>query len=202
MDLTFTAFKFSFRVILALTITALVAPRASLAAEPQGTGLLLLEAGKSSVGEALVDYVENGDAYRVKLFGGMKLDIPLVSAAGLGIDFTFHSHALKEDFSGHYNRATWDWFYLPISIGPINITPGLGWNITDIQIEELGISEISIRPHAMINTGLTLAIFQHFALTVDARYERIWDDFEPTLDGRLNITGDHVSVFAGMMTYF
>ena len=174
----------------------------SYSAEPQGTGLLQVELGASEVGESLSDYVGRGESLRVKLFGGMKLDIPLVSAAGLGLDLTMHRHVMADEYQGHYNRVTWDWFYLPIGLGFINITPGLGWNVVDISIEELGVKEISIRPHAMLNLGMSLAFMQHLALTVDARYEKIWDDFEPTIDSNLNITGDHVSVFAGLMTYF
>ena len=172
-------------------------------AEPKGTGLLNVQIGQSRTGEELSQLIDKGNAYRVKLFGGMKLDLEFIGAAGLGLDLTAHTHKLKEGFTGRYNRLTWDWFYLPVKFGLLTITPGLGWSVIDVKISEMDIKEISIRPHAMLNLGLSLAIAQHVALTADVRYESIWEDREPSsISDEVNVTDSHFSSFVGLMTYF
>ena len=170
----------------------------SLAGESKGTGLLQLQIGQSRASEPVANYTDKAISYRLKIFGGMKLELPLVKAAGLGLDLTFHNYKLKEGLGGRYRKIDWDWFYLPISLGVFTITPGLGWTIVDVKIKSLDISEISVRPHAMINAGLTLPVAQHVAVALDARYSSVWSDKEQNI----NITGDHYAAFMGLVTYF
>jgi hypothetical protein len=147
-------------------------------------------------------YLKEGISYRTDLFIGANVDIPVVDAVGTGVDFTYTSHELKDDQAGHYKRYLWDIFFLPVNLGPIQIQPGVAWNVTDVEIPSLNLEEVSIRPAGVISAQLAIPINQHVRLTAMGRYEKIVSDLEETTDGKINISGEAVSFLSGMHVKF
>ncbi len=175
----------------------------ALAEAPKATAQLLMEAGKASPQGKLRDYLKPGNAYHLNIFGGAKVDVKFVGAVGLGWDFTYSEHALKNDVQGHYRRFSWDWFHLPLGWGLFYVKPGLSWVLTNVKIPELQIEESSIRPELMLDVGARLGLGENFALTGGGHSEWAWLDTEKTAAGKdLHITGNFMSWFAGVMLYF
>lgn len=172
-------------------------------AKPEATGSLLFQGGQAYPQKDLVEFLEPGTAYRLKLFGGAKVDMKFIGAVGLGWDITYSDHSIKMDESGSYRRFTWDWFYLPISLGFIHITPGLAWVVTDIDTELLGIKETSIRPAGILDIGASLAFTSNFGVALNGRVSKTIIDKETMSNGRdINIVGDYASWFLGAFLYF
>jgi hypothetical protein len=183
----------------------LMAPLTAGAAT-QATGHLTLEGGRSYPQKELAEWLEPGPAYRAEIFGGAKVNVPMIGAVGLGLDLTYSFHHFKDaggDDQGHYQRFLWDWFFLPINIGFLNVTPGIAWVVTDIDAPALGVEELSVRPAAVLSLGLRVGILPHLALTADVRGEKVLLDQERLdADHQLNITGEFVTALAGIMAYF
>jgi hypothetical protein len=186
----------------AALITAMICDSA-FAEAPKATAHLLLEAGKASPQGKLRDYLKPGNAYHLNIFGGAKVDVKFVGAVGLGWDFTYSEHALKNDVDGHYRRFSWDWFHLPIGWGLFYVKPGLSWVLTNVKIPELQVDESSIRPEILLDIGARMGFGANFAITGGGHAEWAWLDSEKTSTGKdLNITGNFMSWFAGVMLYF
>jgi hypothetical protein len=171
--------------------------------EIEGTGLFLIEMGQGYTDADLEPYLSTATSYRMKVFGGMKLDIPYISAAGLGLDLTYSAYKLKNGYSGRYNKLSWDWFHLPLRWGFFTFTPGINWNVIDIKIEQIDVAQISIRPGLMLDAGLSFAVAQRFAINANIRYESLWFDNEKMVTGEsIDITGNHILALFGLSTYF
>lgn len=176
---------------------------ALFAAAPQATGHLLLEAGQAYPQNHLCDFLEPGPSYRASIFGGAKVNVPMIGAVGLGLDATYTELPVKDMEEARYRQYTWDWFFLPIGLWIFNITPGVTWVVTDIKIPDLGIEDISIRPGGIISFGVRIPIVQHVAITADIRVNGVISDHEIRADGEsMNITGSTVTGLAGIMAYF
>jgi hypothetical protein len=178
-----------------------------LVAKPKMAARIGVAAGRTApMSEPLSEYVDSGEALQLKLFGGAKIKKKAgIGAVGLGWDITYSRYKLKNELEGHYRRYLWDWFFLPISLGPLVITPGLAWNVTDIHLPEYGIKEISVRPAAVLAVGLQVGILPHLALTAQARGEAVVDDrekpHEPAPFEKLDITGNFWTATIGVMGY-
>lgn len=191
------------KVILPTLTSSILLSSSAFSKEVEGTGLFLLEMGQSFSDGDIDSYLSAGASYRMKIFGGMKLDVPYISAAGLGLDFTYSTYKLKDGYTGRYNKYSWDMFHLPLSWGFFTLTPGFSWNVVDVKINEIDVSQITIRPSAIIDAGLSVAVAQRFALNVNVRYEALWNDFETTnADDGIDITGNHYQALFGASTYF
>lgn len=178
-------------------------------AGPEATAHLGLEVGISTPQNHLTDYISPKNAARLNLFGGARVDQKGIGSAavGLGLDLTYADYKLKSDMEGHYRRYLWDWFFLPISLGFLQITPGVSWVVTDVELKDLGIKETSIRPGAVLGVGIRLNILPFLALTAQVRGEKVWEDKEAiTVPGssidELNITGEYITSTVGIMGYF
>lgn len=182
---------------------AIICSTVSYAAKPKATGSLYLQGGQAYPQKDLVEFLQPGTAYRLKLFGGAKVNVKFVGAVGLGWDFTYSEHEMKFDDNASYRRLTWDWFHLPISLGFIHFTPGLSWVLTDVDSEVVGLKETSIRPAVMLDTGISLALTSNFGVALNARASKTIIDKEKLNDGsEINIVGDYVSWFVGGFIYF
>ncbi len=183
-----------FLICLASCFSASVAK----AEAPQPTGSVHFEAGKSNPQGKLKDYLMPGNLYRFGIFGGAKVDLKFVGAVGLGWDFTFSEHKLKDNMEGHYRRVTWDWQHVPLSFGFLYVKPGLSWVVTNVKIPSLGVDESSIRPELMFESGIRVGLSPNFGFSTGAVAEWAWLDTEKTSAGKdLNITGNYGSWFAG-----
>jgi hypothetical protein len=167
------------------------------------TAQMTVEAGKASPKGKLQDYLKPATAYHLNVFGGAKVDMKFVGAVGLGWDFTYSDHPLKNDVSGHYRRLAWDWLHVPIGLGFFYLKPGVSWLLTNVKIPELGVDESSIRPELILDVGTRVGFGSNFALTGGGHAEWALVDKERKTDGTdLDITGNFMSWFAGVMIYF
>jgi len=173
----------------------------------QATGHLGLEYGFSIPQGALADTFDPGSSLRLRAFGGAKLEQKGLGAVGLGLDLSYTNYLINEDLSGHYRRVVWDWFFLPLNIGFLELTPGFTWVITDVRIVEYGVRAVSIRPGGLLGVGFRLPVLPHLAFTGQARIERVWEDrarvglsslpFETLI-----ITGTYLAATIGLMAFF
>ena len=147
-------------------------------------------------------YLEEGISYRTDLFIGAEVDVPVVSAVGTGVDFTYSEHELSADREGHFRRYLWDIFFFPVNVGVVQIQPGLAWNVTDVKIPALDLDEVSIRPAGVISAEIAIPINQQVRLTAMGRYTKIVSDMEETTEGEINICGETVSVLSGVKVKF
>lgn len=171
-------------------------------AAPQATGKLLFAAGKASPQGKLRDYLMPANAYNFNIFGGAKVDLEYIGAVGLGWDFTYSEHKLKNDVKGHYRRFSWDWLHVPLSKSLFYVKPGLSWVLTNVKIPELQVEESSIRPELLFEAGMRVALGSNFGITGGARGEWTWLDTERTSSGKdLAITGNFGSWFAGFILF-
>lgn len=185
---------------LAIIIATFLTIEAS--AKPKATGLAQVEAGQSFPQNELTDLFSPGNAMRLRLFGGAKIKL---GAVGIGWDISYAEYELKNELEGHYNRVLWDWLFIPINIGFLQITPGLAWVITDVQIDDLGLKEQSIRPASVLSIGASLGVISNFAITAQVRGEAVWEDMEPVSmqnQDELNITGKYITATIGGMLHF
>ncbi len=174
-------------------------------AETDLTARGAFQMGKSFPHSNLRDFLIDGTAYRVDLFGGAALkNIKFLSAIGLGLDVTYTDWRAKNPEAGfRYKQIQWDMFKLPISLWLFVLEPGITWMITDVSIPHLGIDQTSIRPGLNVNLGFRLPLLPHFNLRADARAQRIMMDKERTLTREeVNITGQTYSWFGGFELYF
>ncbi|MFW7379239.1 MAG: hypothetical protein ACOH5I_10560 [Oligoflexus sp.] len=176
-------------------------------AKGEATGHVGLEYGKSAPQSHLIDTVGSGETLRLRLFGGAKIQQKGVGAVGLGLDLSYSDYELKNNLTGHYRRVVWDWFFLPLNIGFLEITPGLTWVITDVHIEEYDVRHVSIRPGGLIGLGFRIGILPYVALTGQVRAERVWEDKARAVAANLDfdtltITGDYISATVGIMAFF
>lgn len=173
------------------------------AGEPKATAQLTLEAGRASPQGKLKDYLKPGNVYHLNIFGGAKVDLKFVGAVGLGWDFTFSEHRLKDDVVGHYRRFAWDWFHVPVGLGFLFFRPGLSFVLTNVKIPELEVDESSIRPEIILDAGVRVGVGANVAITGGGRAEWAWRDSEKTSLGHdLEITGNFMSWLAGLSIYF
>jgi hypothetical protein len=163
------------------------------------------EMGKSFPQSNLADFLIDGTAYRIDLFGGAKLqNIKFLNAIGLGLDFTYTTWRPKNMEAGfRYKQYQWDMFKLPLQIGWVIIEPAIIWMVTDVGIPHLNIDHTSIRPGLNVTAGLRIPILPHFALAVDARAQRVMMEKELTnTNERFNVTGQSYTFLAGGALYF
>jgi len=160
----------------------------------------MVQYGKSYPQGELAKFLDQGDAYRLNLFGGAKLKVPFISAVGLGFDFTYYNYISKNSVDGFYfRRYLWDMLFIPIGFGPFLFTPGLAWVITDTHLPQFGINQTSIRPAGTLGLGFFLGLADRLALRIDGRVVWEMDDHEKMNDGNeLNIRGKYVEAFAGL----
>ena len=173
----------------------------------QATGQLGLEYGFSIPQAGLAETFAGGSSLRLRAFGGAKLKQQGLGAVGLGLDLSYTNYMLHDDLSGHYRRVVWDWFFLPLQIGFLELTPGFTWVITDVRLVEYGVRAVSIRPGGLLSLGFRLPILPHLAVTGQTRIERVWEDrarvglaslpFETLI-----ITGNYLAATLGLMAYF
>jgi len=169
------------------------------------TAYTAVEVGKAYPQSNLADFLIDGTAYRVDLFGGAKLaNIKFLSAIGLGLDFTYTTWRAKNDEAGfRYKQYQWDMFKLPIQLGWFLLEPGIIWMVTDVGIPHLNIDHTSIRPGLNVTAGLRIPVLPHFNLRADARAQRVMMEKELTsTNERFNVTGQSYSWFAGGELYF
>jgi hypothetical protein len=194
-----------FRILPALTLSALAFSGASARAETKAAASALFEYGKAYPLEHLADVLGDGDVYRFKLFGGVKIDTKWLGAVGLGVDFSYINHeTLASAGAGsHYRRYQWDLLTLPLAVWLFVLEGGLTWNVTSTKLVALGIDETSIRPGLVGNLGFRLPIIPHLTLRADARYEYVFSDTEVTDAGdKFNIQGPSWSLLGGLEAYF
>ena len=163
------------------------------------------EAGKAFPQSHLADFLIDGTAYRVDLFGGARLQqFKFLSAVGLGLDFTYTTWRARNEEAGfHYRQYQWDMFKLPIELGWFIFEPGIIWMITDVAIPHLNIDHTSIRPGLNLTAGLRIPLLPHFNLRADARAQRVMMEKELTnTKERFNVTGQSYSWFGGFELYF
>jgi hypothetical protein len=188
---------------LLLTLLLCLLPAHAQAAD--ATGHLLLQAGKSFPHAELSNFLSDGTAYRLDLFGGAKLQqIKFLSAIGLGIDVTYTNWRAKNPESGwRFKQYQWDMFKLPISLWLFVIEPGFLWMVTDVAIPHKGIDQTSIRPGINLNLGFRLPILPHFNLRADGRIQRVMLDKERTnTNEEMTVTGQSYSWLAGFELFF
>jgi hypothetical protein len=169
------------------------------------TAYVTPEIGRSFPQGNLGDFLIDGTAYRVDLFGGAKLaNVKFLSAIGLGLDFTYTNwRPLNQETGFRYHQFQWDMFHIPLQIGWILIDPSIIWMVTDIGIPHLNIDHTSIRPGIGITAGLRIPLLPHFALAVDGRAQRVMMEKELTnTNERFNVTGQSYSGFVGGSLYF
>ncbi|SMF04932.1 hypothetical protein [Pseudobacteriovorax antillogorgiicola] len=186
----------------AVILTTALATSPLAHGKTEATGLVQFEYGQSFPQNELTSYFSPGDAYRLRLFGGAKIKL---GAVGLGWDITYANYGLKDGLSGHYNRLLWDWLFLPVGIGFIQLTPGLAWVVTDVDVSEMGLKEQSIRPAGVLSIGVKLGIISNVAITAQVRGESVWEDMEPVVlpnQDEIDITGQFVTATVGGMLYF
>lgn len=196
-----------FSCLAAIVVSGILLTSVGLAAsDATPTGQLTLEGGRAYPQRELTKWLAPGPSYRANIFGGAKVNVPMIGAVGLGLDFTYTDFKIKDmDGMGkaYYHRYLWDMFFLPISFGILNITPGIAWVVTDAKVEAWGLNEVSIRPAFVLSGGLHLGITDHLGLCVDVRGERVVTDHEELYDGEtINLTGDFVTAMGGLMLYF
>ena len=188
---------------LIVTLITFLTAKALHAEAPKATAQLLLEAGRASPQGKLRDYLMPATAYHLNIFGGAKVELRFIGAVGLGWDFSYSEHTLKNNVEGHYRRFSWDWFHLPLGFGFFYVKPGLSWVLTNVQIPELQVEESSIRPELLLDLGMRVGLGENFALTAGGRGEWTWLDTERTSKGKdLAITGNFGSWFAGIMLVY
>jgi hypothetical protein len=189
---------------------ALLFPMAALLATPAGaaetkaTGDFVLQYGKIYPQGHLASFLGEGESYRAKIFGGVKINSKWLGAVGLGMDFTYSDIEPKDTGSdSHFRRYQWDLFILPLSVWLFTLESGFMWNVTDTKLSALGIEETSIRPGFVTNLGFRLPVAPHVIVRADGRYEYVFKDTERTLAGeKLNISGSFYSVLGGLEFYF
>lgn len=189
---------------LGTTILVFLALSTSAAqAANEKTGHLGVEGGRSYPQGEAATWLDPGPAFRTDIFGGVKINIGPGGAAGLGLDFTYAQYNTKNEDGGRYRRYLWDWFFLPIGIGYLNVTPGLAWVVTDVRLPSIDLEETSIRPAAVLSVGLNIPVMQHLALVVDVRGEKVLIDKERIdANHELNITGDFITAVVGIEARF
>ena len=186
------------RLCLSLATMLLLTTERSYA-ETKTTGRILFAVGEATPQAEIGDWLEKGDQYRLYLFGGAKLKF---GAVGLGWDLTYSNHSIKNS-TGSYKRYTWDWFYLPIAVGPVLFTTGLSWVVADVDYPELGIRETSVRPGGIAGLGVRLGIVPNGALSADLRYDNTAKDYETANSGKsYNMQGAFLSAVGGILIYF
>ncbi|MDH5377455.1 MAG: hypothetical protein OEX00_03930 [Gammaproteobacteria bacterium] len=147
--------------------------------------------------EEVGELIENGNSVRFHIFGGAK--VTKSGSVGLGLDFTYSEHAIKGGGGGHYQRILWDWFFLPLGLGPLRIIPGIAWVGIDTKMDDLGVKEQSFRPAGVLGLELGLGVTKNINILATVRAERTMDDFEPvSTGGNKNITGDFVNALVGL----
>lgn len=172
-------------------------------AKPEVTSNLMLQGGRSYPQAELAEWLQPGPAYRLKVFGGAKVDVAAVGAVGLGLDLTYSQHQIKNSEGGRYRRWLWDWLFVPINIGFLNVTPGIAWVVTDVHVPEWDVKEVSIRPAGVLSVGARVGVHPNVALTADVRAEKVVIDQEPIgPEEKKNVTGEYVAAMAGIMGYF
>ncbi len=189
-------------ILLALVLAFLVPMEAQAT---DATGHLLLQGGKSYPHAELADFLIDGTAYRMDLFGGAKLQsIKFLSAIGLGLDVTYTNWRARNNEAGfRFKQYQWDMFKLPVSLWLFVIEPGFVWMITDVAIPHKGIDQTSIRPGINLNLGFRLPILPHFNLRADGRVQRIMLDKERTnRNEEMTVTGQTYSWLVGGELFF
>jgi hypothetical protein len=196
--------RFFSLILAALFFIASPFSTSALATETKATGDFVLQYGKIYPQGHLATFLGEGDSYRAKIFGGVKINSKWLGAVGLGMDFTYSDIATKDLGSDSYfRRYQWDLFIMPVSVWLFTLEPGFTWNVTDTKLTSLGIEETSVRPGFITNLGFRLPVASHVILRADGRYEYIFKDTERTLAGdKLNISGSFYSVLGGLEIYF
>jgi hypothetical protein len=185
-------------ILLSLSLTS------ARAGDVSAAGDIFVEAGKSWPNGPLQDWIGPGNAYRAHLFGGAHLQIPFVNAVGLGLDFTYAHHDFKQGSpDAYYRRYLWDWLFIPISIGYLQLTPGMAWVATDVKNDGLGIDRTSIRPAGVFTAALRIPVVSIVMLRTDFRTEIAFADHaQTTQGGTMNLTGSFWSWFGGIEAEF
>ena len=197
--------KCFYSLVLALIVsTSIFVSKTARAAETKATGDFVVQYGKIYPQGHLASFLGEGDSYRAKIFGGVKINSKWLGAVGLGMDFTYSDIATTDMGSDSYfRRYQWDLFILPLSVWLFTLEPGFTWNVTDTKLTSLGIEETSVRPGFITNLGFRLPVASHVILRADGRYEYIFKDTERKLAGdKLNISGSFYSVLGGLEIYF
>lgn len=191
---------FALGIGLSLTVSSI-----GLAQEGGGAQLAasaVAQAGIAYPGGTVAEYLKEGTAYRLNLFGGARLPrIAWLGAVGLGIDFTYSEHQPRDGSIGFaYRRFLWDWLFIPVTFADIlSITPGLAWIVTDVKYPAVDIEQTSIRPAGVLTVGLAYPIVSRLSLRADLRGELPFRDREKRSNGtELDLTGQFVSWFAGL----
>ncbi len=188
--------------MLKLLMSAILFISAPGFSKTQATGLFQVEVGQSFPQNELTNLIAPGNTLRVRIFGGAKIKF---GSVGLGWDISYTEYELKNLRSGFYHRYLWDWLFIPVSLGFINITPGIAWVVTDAKIAEIGLQEQSVRPAAVLGIGMRLGIVANFAVTAQLRGEKVWEDMERVSNlssDEINITGEFITATVGGMLYF
>ena len=169
------------------------------------TAYTAFEMGKAFPQSNLSDFLIDGKAYRIDLFGGAKLqNVKFLSAIGLGLDFTYTTwRPLNAEAGFRYKQYQWDMFQFPFEIGWLVINPGVIWMVTDVGIPHLNIDQTSIRPGLDLTVGLRIPLLPHFNLRADGRIQRVMMEKVLTNQNtRFNVTGQSYTWFAGGEAYF
>jgi hypothetical protein len=145
--------------------------------------------------------IEPGVIYQTHFFGGVKVK---GGAAGFGVDFSFADYTIAHGEAGHYRRFTTDFLFFPLNGKLISITPGINISMSDVKLNEYGISEFSIRPSFLIQTGFHLPIHKQITLNLNYRYEYVIGDeeFSISQDEHVNISGQFGAILGGIEVSF
>ena len=153
------------------------------------------------------EYFDEGQGGRVDLFAGIKLPkIKMLSAVGLGLDFTFLRFNPKNN-SDKYDIYQWDWFKLPVpSIWIFDFSAGLFWNVMDVKLTDYDYKQISIRPGFYVQGGLHIPLFQRYVqLKGDVRYGWMFRDPETMPDGsrtKIYLNMNYATYYCGIKINF
>ena len=145
--------------------------------------------------------IEPGVIYQTHFFGGVKVK---GGAAGFGIDFSFADYPIGHGETGHYRRFTTDFLFFPLNGNLCSITPGINISMSDVKLSEYGISEFSIRPAFLLETGFHLPINKQITINLNYRYEYVVGDeeFSVSQDEYVNISGQFGAVLGGVEISF
>lgn len=160
----------------------------------------LIEAGTSSPGGDLGDWLDDASSLRLRLFSGLLApNISFIGAAGYAIDLSYSSHDSAIDSNLTYDRLVWNWFFFPQSYGWFIWQAGIHWQWVRAEIPSLDIKESSILPGVNLGIGMRAPFTKHWGFRLDARADWTVSDYEKENTGlERNISGMFTQLWAGL----